>query len=148
MISQEKMTSTVSAAVLAIVFLILTFIVINRHENREARLAQLDEQSLEHRIVQVKEKTQALRNAAQLHPVWKNWAQAKKIAKEYGLELSASKSDGRRNRSTWVGTINGDSLLVLAVAKQIQEKIASEVVSYQHMGSRARLDIAVLGTDS
>lgn len=148
MISQNKITKILSVCVIGFTFIGLSTIVFNRYENRQIRLTQLDEHSLEQRIVQVQGETQALRNAAQLHPVWKNWAEAKKIAQEYGLELTAAQSSGRINRSTWVGTISGDALLVLAVAKKIQEEIASEVVTYHYMGSKAKLDIAVLGTEA
>lgn len=147
MFSQEKISNAASAALVLLVLTVLSAVVIQRYSERNKELAQLDELSLETEIEEVQQETLTLRNAAQLHPVWKNWAQAKKIAKTYGLTLKSSKTKERIHRNTWVGMLSGDSLLVLAVAKKIQSRVAAEIISYQHLGTQGKLSIAVLGTE-
>lgn len=133
----------------ALVFLMgmVITIVHERHDGRQMRLTQLDEVSLEQKIVKVQNKTSALQKAAQLHPVWTNWRQAKDVAQRYGVDLVPLENNKKRNRNTWVGTLTGEPLVILAVAKRIQESVASELLSLDYMGSRARIEISVFGTD-
>ena len=147
MLTNDNVSKAMSLAGLIGVTVLLIFIVFQRFEERDRRLAQLDEGNLKTEITDVQAQTQALRQAAQLNPVWKNWAQAKQIANTYGLDLMTSQGTGRPKDNTWVGTLRGDSLTVLAVAKRIQSKVAAEIINYHHLGESSTLEIAVLGTD-
>lgn len=148
----ERFTVAQSARVIGIVALcilglVLANVVYDRHQERQKRLKKLDEKSLVAKIAKVEKKTKALKKAAQLHPVWENWQLAQDVANEFDVKLSPSPEHRGRNRNTWVGSMNGSPLLILATAKRIQEKVASQILTIDYMGSRARLEMAVYGTD-
>lgn len=152
MIHLERLTVVKSTRIIGILGLcVIGFILVNsvvgRHQERQQRLKKLDEKSLVSKIEKVEKKTIALKKAAQLHPVWENWQLAQDVAAQFDIKLSPLPDHRGRNRHTWVGSMNGEPLLVLATAKRIQEKLASEVLAIEYMGSRARLDLAVYGTD-
>ena len=144
---EERYFKYITAAVVLVSCMICFSILKERYSEREARFQQLDSQSLDSKITQVKKKTKELRKAAQLNPVWENWRIAKDIASSAGLTLTTSK-DSQKSRQIWVGTLSGGPILVLAVAQRIQQKIAAQMIKMDYMSSSARLEIAILGTDS
>lgn len=145
--STAKTTRILGMIGLCFVGLVLVNLVHERHQVRQMRLKQLDEKALVSKIKRVEKKTKALKKAAQLHPVWDNWQAAQDVAEQFSIKLTAVPEHKSRNRNTWVGSMNGEPLLVLATAKRIQEKVASEVLTIDYMGSRVRLGLAVYGTD-
>lgn len=144
---ETKLTRLVGSGFILILCLLLVQVLIARHTARQAIVLQADEQQLEQKIKKLHEKTVAIQQAAQLYPVWKNWSQAKDVAADYGLKLTPRKDDRRRRAHVWVGEITGDSLLTLAVAREIQKNVAAEILQIHQSGSRFKITLAVLGME-
>ncbi len=143
----DKYLQLISGALVLLCLLFFANLVYERHQDRQSQFKATDAEALQSKIAKMEEKTSELKKAAELNPVWKNWAKAKDISKTVGLHLTPSKKN-KNSRQVWVGTLSGDPLLVLATAKKIQQEVAAQLISMDYLKSSARLEIAVLGVDS
>ena len=127
---------------------IVTDVVYSRHIERESRLHALDQQELATKIRKLEQTTTYFNNTQALSPVWVNWNKAKDIAQEFGVTLRPTKNDRSTTHNIWSGQLTGDGLTVLAVAKRIQQQVAAELGVLHYLGSKAQIDVSIIGARS